>query len=370
MRFPLLRCLAKAVVKHGIKFLCNLAPGGGAVYDFAADVVEDYRRDAREDALRTELQELAQAPADQIHQQVEADVQAVAADQPAEVQQALTAYLTQVPAAIRRSLRRPSDPTGTTVPATLRPVPRRGSDGVPAAAAAALQARRSPAAWRGLGTGRTARRRRLRRGVEGSTRSSAQQGAGGPEVLPGQHGGAVAAQRGRRARPRDAARPSSGHRAAAEHVPVGRPALPGVRVRRGRRPGRTDSGCARAWTDDAGHGESSLPASGRDRRPRAPRRTAHRPRRPEARQRPRAPRERWEDRLAGDGLRHRRRGGGAGRSGVEATDAEPAGTADRGGARRLHAAVRLAGANDAAEGRRSPTRATTCMRWASSGISC
>ena len=63
--------------------------------------------------------QLAQAPAEQVLQQVEADVQAVAADQPAEVQQALTAYLTQVPAAIRRSLRRPSDPTGTTVPATL-----------------------------------------------------------------------------------------------------------------------------------------------------------------------------------------------------------------------------------------------------------
>ena len=58
-------------------------------------------------------------PLEQVLQQVEADVQAVAADQPPEVRQALTAYLTQVPAAIRRSLRRPSDPTGTTVPATL-----------------------------------------------------------------------------------------------------------------------------------------------------------------------------------------------------------------------------------------------------------
>lgn len=119
MRFPLLRCLAKAVVKHGIKFLCHLAPGGGAVYDFAADVWEDYCRDAREDALRLELEALAQAPADQIDQQVEADVQAVAADQPPEVRQALNAYLTQVPAAIRRSLRRLSDPSGTTVPATV-----------------------------------------------------------------------------------------------------------------------------------------------------------------------------------------------------------------------------------------------------------
>jgi hypothetical protein len=44
-----------------------------------------------------------------------------------------TAYLTLGPAAIRRSLRRPSDPSGTTVPATLALSPR-GSDGVPAGA--------------------------------------------------------------------------------------------------------------------------------------------------------------------------------------------------------------------------------------------
>jgi formylglycine-generating enzyme required for sulfatase activity len=118
MRFRILRCIAKAVAKHGVKFLCNLAPGGGAVYDIAADVWDDYRRDAQEDALRAELQALAQAAADQVRPEVEAAVQAEAAAQPAEVRQALTAYLTQVPAAIRRSLRRPSDPTGTTVPAT------------------------------------------------------------------------------------------------------------------------------------------------------------------------------------------------------------------------------------------------------------
>jgi serine/threonine protein kinase len=119
MRFLLLHCIAKAVVKHGIKFLCNLAPGGGAVYDFALDVLEDYRRAGRENALPAELQAVAQAPAEQVQQQVEDEVKVEAAGQPDEVQQALTAYLTQVPAAIRRSLRRPSDSKGTTVPATL-----------------------------------------------------------------------------------------------------------------------------------------------------------------------------------------------------------------------------------------------------------
>ena len=117
MRFPILRCLAKAVIKHGIKFLCDLAPGGGAVYEFSADILEDYRRAGRENALRAELEALAQAPADPVQQEVEAAVQAEAAGQPPEVRQALTAYLAQMPAAIRRSLRRPSDPSGTTMPA-------------------------------------------------------------------------------------------------------------------------------------------------------------------------------------------------------------------------------------------------------------
>ncbi|HXG10562.1 MAG TPA: serine/threonine-protein kinase, partial [Gemmataceae bacterium] len=42
-------------------------------------------------------------------------VEEFAADRPAEVKQALADYLTQVPAAIRRSLRRPADPAGITV---------------------------------------------------------------------------------------------------------------------------------------------------------------------------------------------------------------------------------------------------------------
>jgi serine/threonine protein kinase len=43
-------------------------------------------------------------------------VDEVAANQPAEVQESLAAYLARVPSAIRRSLRRPSDPGGTTMP--------------------------------------------------------------------------------------------------------------------------------------------------------------------------------------------------------------------------------------------------------------
>ena len=55
----------------------------------------------------------------EVQQAAQAIVRQVAADQSTEEQAALAAYLTQVPAAMRRSLRRSEDDTGTTVPANL-----------------------------------------------------------------------------------------------------------------------------------------------------------------------------------------------------------------------------------------------------------
>ena len=81
---------------------------------------------APEAAFASELQQLAQAPADQVRRAAAEAVQQAAGDQPREVQVALTAYLTQVPAMVRRVSRRPSDPTGKTVPPSL--VPRRPED--------------------------------------------------------------------------------------------------------------------------------------------------------------------------------------------------------------------------------------------------
>ncbi|HVS35941.1 MAG TPA: hypothetical protein VMS17_10205 [Gemmataceae bacterium] len=119
MRFRLLGCLAKATAKNGVKFLCGLVPGGEVLFDIASEVWEDYRQGRPEDGLRTELGELAQAPAAEVQQEAQQAAQAAAAHLPAAAQQQLATYLGQVPGMIRRSLRRPSDPTGTTVPADL-----------------------------------------------------------------------------------------------------------------------------------------------------------------------------------------------------------------------------------------------------------
>src|SRR5438067_1353987 len=114
-----LRCVGKAAVKHGVRALAGLVPMGGELYDIASDALADYRRDGKDEQLRAEIQALAQAGPAETKQAAEQVVREVAAGQSPKVQIALTSYLSQVPAAVRQSLRRPADPTGTTVPATL-----------------------------------------------------------------------------------------------------------------------------------------------------------------------------------------------------------------------------------------------------------
>src|SRR5438270_5881475 len=98
MSFHLLKCIARAVAKNGGKFLCDVIPGANALLEIAADAYEDYRQRSQEDALRAEVQALAQAPAEQLRQEVRTAVQAEAGQLPADVQRKLTTYLTQVPA--------------------------------------------------------------------------------------------------------------------------------------------------------------------------------------------------------------------------------------------------------------------------------
>ena len=117
----LLRCIAGAVIANGLKALASGVPFLGGLVEIADDAWKRYRERPApnapppEAALTAEVEALARAPAEQVRQQVAEAVRETAAGQPAEVQVALTSYLTQVPAMIRRSLRRPSDLDGTTV---------------------------------------------------------------------------------------------------------------------------------------------------------------------------------------------------------------------------------------------------------------
>ena len=115
-----------ALLKFVAKALGN-ALGGGVAGDLLVDVLPAVAKDAWEwwskdrtaEQRRAEVEALAQAGMAEVQQQAAFIVQEVAPDKPLAVRQAVETYLTGVPASIRRTLRRPSDPTGTTAPATL-----------------------------------------------------------------------------------------------------------------------------------------------------------------------------------------------------------------------------------------------------------
>jgi serine/threonine protein kinase len=119
--WSILKVVGKALVVRGGKFLLNAVSGG--VLGEAVDVVqyawEEWRKATTEEARQASLQALAQAPVQEVRKHAAQIAQEVAADQPEAVRQNLVNYLTHVPASVRRSLRRASDPSGTTIPAGL-----------------------------------------------------------------------------------------------------------------------------------------------------------------------------------------------------------------------------------------------------------
>src|SRR5947208_13468310 len=104
-----LRCVGKAVVKHGLRAVAGLVPMGAELYDIATDAWSEFHKDQREYNLRAEIASLAGASPDEARSAAEQVVQEVAADRPPEEQTALVSYLAQVPATVRQSLRRPAD---------------------------------------------------------------------------------------------------------------------------------------------------------------------------------------------------------------------------------------------------------------------
>jgi hypothetical protein len=109
----LLNAVGGQLIGDALDFILDVLP------EMAHDVQEWWGRDRDADQRRAEIEALARVHAAQLQRAVAAAVELAAADEPAPVRQALAGYLTQVPPTIRRALRRPSDPSGTTVPPTL-----------------------------------------------------------------------------------------------------------------------------------------------------------------------------------------------------------------------------------------------------------
>jgi hypothetical protein len=88
----------------------------------AQDAWDYWHRERSEEDRRAELEAIAREAPGGIDLDVAAIVAEIAADRPEEVRRAVGMYLTQVPAMIRQTLRRPAGPTGTTAPTGWVPI--------------------------------------------------------------------------------------------------------------------------------------------------------------------------------------------------------------------------------------------------------
>jgi serine/threonine protein kinase len=119
-----LRSVGEAVYAKGLAGLLREVPFGELLQEIAGEAFkrwQERRREAahlaREAELRAEIEALARQSAGEARAAAAQVAREVAGGQPGGVELALELYLSQVPAAIRRSLVRADDPTGTTVPA-------------------------------------------------------------------------------------------------------------------------------------------------------------------------------------------------------------------------------------------------------------
>src|SRR4051794_1826233 len=117
--FPFLRCIGEALVHKGLRGLVGEVPFVGLLFEVAAETHERWRRLADEAVRRAELLRLLQTPPAEVRREAE-DIAAALPLEKLEEREAVAGYLAQVPASVRRSCRRPDDPAGTTLPATLR----------------------------------------------------------------------------------------------------------------------------------------------------------------------------------------------------------------------------------------------------------
>jgi serine/threonine protein kinase len=116
----LLRCIGEAVCVKGPKALLSMVPFGEVLYDIAEETYKRFKR-ASEEEQRAAIAATAEATGEKVHREAEEVVREIPAAQslPPEAQMTLVSYLSQVPSVVRQTLKRPSDPSGKTVPSSF-----------------------------------------------------------------------------------------------------------------------------------------------------------------------------------------------------------------------------------------------------------
>lgn len=117
--FEVFECLAVAIKDKGVRGLCDLVPGGGYAFDIARHAYRLYCERKKAIAIKEEIAKIAAASAAEAKKIAEQVARQVVNEGPVEDRLTLELYLTQIPGAIRQSLKRAADPTGKTVPPDL-----------------------------------------------------------------------------------------------------------------------------------------------------------------------------------------------------------------------------------------------------------
>jgi serine/threonine protein kinase/WD40 repeat protein len=115
--YVLMNCVAEAVMARGVRGLVELVPGGAFLYDVGADALRRMKDRKNAAQLRDEVMKAAGASFEEARQVAQRVAKEVAGAAPIEDRIALEMYLTQIPGAVRQSLKRADDPSGKTVPA-------------------------------------------------------------------------------------------------------------------------------------------------------------------------------------------------------------------------------------------------------------
>ncbi|AMV27965.1 Serine/threonine-protein kinase Pkn1 [Gemmata sp. SH-PL17] len=109
-------CVALAVRDKGLRGLTELVPGGPYIFEVAQHAYKMLRERQKAAELREEIAKVAAASAEEAKKMAEQVAREVVNQGPIEDRLTLELYLTQMPGAVRQSLKRADDPTGKTVP--------------------------------------------------------------------------------------------------------------------------------------------------------------------------------------------------------------------------------------------------------------
>ena len=110
------QCVALAIKENGLRGLSELVPGGQYILNVAKQAYKLLRERQKEAAIKEEIAKVAAASIEEAKKVAEQVAKQVANEAPPEERIALELYLTQLPGAVRQSLKRADDPTGKTVP--------------------------------------------------------------------------------------------------------------------------------------------------------------------------------------------------------------------------------------------------------------